>query len=677
MKTIATILFSALMLMTAACSSTSAQTGSSTLNSPDGRLTITLKTIAGAAHEQFDSPNAQNRLERPPSQVSYSVSFQGKLLIEESALRLDLQGQRPLGPDMRVANTSQRTVDESYRLVTGKVSLVRNHYNALQMDLEENGGPQRKLTIEARAYDDAVAFRYVIPQQSSLHEFRLAKESTEFRISKDAVTYSLLLPNFRTMYESEFIKLPVSALSTQGGIGGSMVVGLPMLMEVPGVGWMAITEADMRDYAAMYLVNSTPSWVGHRLESRIAPSVTEPDVAVVGALPHHSPWRVLLVGSEPGRLIESNVITSLNPESAIQDTSWIHAGRAAWDWWSGSIGADGKAAFTTANMKYYVDFAAKSGFEYMLVDAGWTDPNDITKMNGSVDIPELVRYATAKNAKVWIWLHWSGVERQLNEAFPLYESWGVAGVKIDFMSRDDQAMIGFYYRVAEKAAQHHLMVDFHGATKPTGLERTYPNVMGYEGVLGMEQSKGGARDNPDSHVTLPFTRMLAGRMDYTPGGFDNVTKAEFEPRREKPMVTGTRAHHLAMFVVYEAPFQMVADYPGAYEGQPAFEFIKHVPATWDETRVPNGRPGEYITIARRHGNEWFVGSMTNWDERNLEIPLTFLGEGSYVAEVYRDASDANRHPKNALIEQINVTRASTLKLHLASAGGAAIRIRPK
>jgi alpha-glucosidase len=269
------------------------------------------------------------------------------------------------------------------------------------------------------------------------------------------------------------------------------------------------------------------------------------------------------------------------------------------------------------------------------------------------------------------------VDRQLNEAFPLYEKWGVAGVKIDFMSRDDQAMIGFYYRVAEKAAAHHLMVDFHGATKPTGLERTYPNVMGYEGVLGMEQSKAGSRDNPDSHVTLPFTRMLAGRMDYTPGGFDNVTKDEFIARSEKPMVMGTRAHHLAMFVVYEAPFQMVADHPGAYEGQPAFEFIKHVPATWDETRVPNGKPGQYITIARRHGNEWFMGSMTNWDERNLEVPLTFLSQGNYIAEIYRDAPDADLHPKNTVMERVKVTRASVLKLHLASAGGAAIRIVPQ
>lgn len=644
------------------------------LQSPDGKLEIRFQVIAEAP---TDLNHAQNQAVQAPSQIVYSVSYQGKALIDRSVLRLDLQGQRPLGPDVQIANTTRSTEDKTYRLVTGKSSTVRDHYHALRVELQENGGLQRRLWIEARAYDDALAFRYLVPEQPALREFRLVREYTEFRISKDATTYALELPSFRTMYEGEFLKLPISAFSNRGGVSSTVLIGLPMLLEVPGVGWMAITEADLRDYAAMYLVNPSGGWSGHWFESRIAPSVTEPDICVIGALPHHSAWRVLLVGEEPGRLMESNVITSLNPESAIQDTSWIHAGRSAWDWWSGSIGADGKPAFITENMKYYVDFASKSGLEYMLVDAGWSDRYDITKMNGTVDIPELVRYARTKNVKVWMWLHWAAVDRQMHEAFPLYEKWGVAGVKIDFMSRDDQAMIGFYYRVAEEAAQRRLLVDFHGATKPTGMERTYPNVLGYEAVAGMEHSKAGSRDNPDHHLMLPFTRMLAGRMDYTPGGFDNVTAAEFEPRRQKPMVMGTRAHHLAMYAVYESPFQMVSDYPGAYEGQPTFEYIKQVPATWDETRVLNGMPGEYVTIARRSGKEWFVGAMTNWDERDVEIPLGFLDEGTYRADIYRDAPDASAHPKGALIEHKKVARSASLRLHLAKGGGAALRLRPE
>jgi len=634
----------------------------SVLHSPDGRLAITFETILN------NQP--------APGQLVYTVSIQGKPLIEPSALRLDLEGMRPLGSSVRIVNAASSTADESYRLITGKASVVRNHYNALRLDLEEPDAPGRKLTVEARAYDDAVAFRYLVPKQELLGEFRLTKEETEFRISKDAMTYALVLPSYRTMYESEFIKLPISAFSNQGGVASNVLIGLPLLMEVPGIAWMAITEADMRDYAAMYLVNPSKSWTGHWFESRIAPRIDEPEICVSGALPHHSPWRVLLVASEPGRLIESNVITSLNPEPEIQDTSWIRAGKSAWDWWSGSIGADGKHAFTTENMKYYVDFAAQSGFEYMLVDAGWAERNDITRMNGTVDIPELVRYARPKNVKVWIWLYWSQVDAQMNEAFPLYEKWGVAGVKIDFMSRDDQAMIDWYYRVARTAAQHHLMVDFHGATKPTGMERTWPNVLGYEAVLGMEQSKAGARDNPAHHVTLPFTRMLAGPMDYTPGGFDNVTKDEFEPRQQKPMVMGTRAHQLAMYAVYEAPFQMVSDHPKAYQDQPAFEFIQRVPATWDETRVLNGEPGEYVTIARRRGNEWFLGSLTNWTPRQLDLTLSFLGDGRYTAEIYQDAEDADRYPKNVRVLKETVDRNSHLKAPLAPGGGYAVRFVP-
>jgi len=375
------------------------------------------------------------------------------------------------------------------------------------------------------------------------------------------------------------------------------------------------------------------------------------------------------------KFIESPVIASLNPPPSF-DASWVHPGKCAWDWWGGSIGRDGVSAFNDATMKHYVDFAAKSGLEYMLVDAGWSAQNDITKMNGTVDIPGLVQYAANKNVKIWIWAHWAAVNGHEEEAFSLFEKWGVVGVKIDFMSRDDQDMLGFYYRVAETAAKHHLMIDFHGATKPTGLERTFPNVVGYEGVLGMEWNKATARDNPDHHLMLPFTRMLAGMMDYTPGGFNNVTPAEFIPRHAKPMVQCTRAQQLAMYVVYESPFQMVSDYPGAYEGQPEFQFIKDVPTSWDETRGVNGVPGESITVARRNGNNWFLGSMCNSTARELKVPLDFLGTGNYRAEIYADAPDAGEQPKHVAMSTKSVTRASVLDLKLASGGGCAVRFVP-
>jgi alpha-glucosidase len=655
-----------------------AQSGEAVLHSPDGGLAIAFRTVERTPAGGRDGALApSNTLAPAGGQLVYTVSFQGKLLVEPSALRLDLQGQTPLlGENVRLVHTAASKTDETYRLIAGKTSSVRNHHNALRIDLGETASPSRKLVMEARAYDDAVAFRYLVPEQAPIREFRLAKETTEFRIAKDPFIYALFLPNYRSMYESEFIKLSASSLSNQGGVASMQLVGLPLTMEVPGVAWMAIDEADLRGTAGLYLVNPSGGWTSHKFEARLAPHIDDPEVAVAGKLPYQSAWRVLMVGVEPGRLIESNVLTSLNPETTIQDKSWIRPGKASWDWWSGSLGPDGKSAYTTDNMKYYIDFAAQSGFEYMLVDAGWSARGDITKMNGRVDIPEVVRYASTKNVKVWIWLSYTDTSRQMQDAFPIYEKWGVAGLKIDFIERDDQEGIDWYYRVAELAAKHHLMLDFHGSTKPTGMQRSWPNVLGYEGVLGMEQSKAGSRDNPDHHVMLPFTRVLGGLMDYTPGGFDNVTKAGFEARSLTPMVMGTRAHQLAMYAIYEAPIQMVSDHPKAYTDQPAFEFIRKVPASWDETKVLNGLPGEYITIARRHGDEWFLGSMTNWVPRELELPLDFLGAGRYRAEVYADAEDSDRLPKNVSIVKQTVDRSARLKARLASGGGYAVRLVP-
>jgi alpha-glucosidase len=625
-----------------------------TLTSPNGDLKFTIDTVE-------------------TGQLVYSITYKSKPLLHQSSLRLDLENQKPLGPEVRITKTTPSSNDSTYHLIAAKTNPVRDHYNAVSIDVEEPGDNARKFTIEARAYDDAIAFRYVIPEQPNLKEFRLAQEHTEFNLAKDATCYALELPNFLSMYESEYLKLPISAMANQGGVSSSLLIGCPLLMEVPGTAWLAITEADLETNAAMYLTNPAGSWQGHILESRIAPSQNKNDPRIVGPLPHHTAWRVILIASEPGKLIESNVITSLNPESKIQDTSWIHPGKSAWDWWSGSVDANGKTAFTTDNMKRFVDFAAKSGFEYMLVDAGWSVGGwadaDITKMNGKIDIPALVEYAKGKNVKIWIWCHWLPVDKQMTEAFPLYEKWGVAGVKIDFMSRDDQYVTNWYYRTAELAAKHHLMLDFHGATKPTGMERTWPNIMGYEAVLGMEQSKAGARDNPDNHLMLPFTRMLTGPMDYTPGGFRNVTRANFESKNVLPVVMGTRAHHLAMYVTYFAPFQMVSDAPQAYENDPSFQFIKDCPTTWDETHVINGIVGQYIAIARRKGDDWYVGVMNAGYARELIFPLKFLSPGPYTAETYSDTDDSSSSPQHVNIESKTFTSNDQLHLYIQNDGG--------
>jgi alpha-glucosidase len=442
----------------------------------------------------------------------YSVSYRGKTVLDQSALGLELEGQSLLGADVRVVNSIAGQGVDDYSLLAGKASKVQDEYKSLTVQLKEDGNVGRTFSMEARAYNDGVAFRYVLPAQDTIKEIRLKQEDTEFRISTDATTWALELPNYRSSYESEYVKLPISAFSNQGGVSSTFLIGLPLLMHLPGTAWMALTEADLEGNSGMYVTNPSGNWAGHWFVSKLSPRFDNPNLVLTGTLPHHSAWRVLLVADEPGKLMESNIVSDLNTPNRVQDTSWIHPGKASWNWWTGDIGPDGKSAYTTKNMEYYVDFAAQSGFPYMMLDAGWANGRDITKLRGNVDVPELVSYATAKHVKVWIWLYSISVMNQMKEAFPLFEKWGVAGVKIDFVNRDDQEGIKFYYDVAREAAEHHLMVDFHGASKPWGIERTYPNVLSYEAVLGMENNKVARRDSPVDRTVFPFTRMLAGPL---------------------------------------------------------------------------------------------------------------------------------------------------------------------
>jgi alpha-glucosidase len=337
-------------------------------------------------------------------------------------------------------------------------------------------------------------------------------------------------------------------------------------------------------------------------------------------------------------------------------------------------------------MEHYIDFASASGFPYMLIDAGWAPGDrgpqsgsrlaDITRVQPDIDMPELLRYAKQKNVKLWLWAHWTSVDKYMDQAFPLFEKWGVAGVKIDFMNRNDQWMVDWYRRVAALAAEHHLMIDYHGAFPPDGLRRTYPNVMTREGVMGKEYLKATARTTPAHDVTLAFTRMLAGPMDYTPGAFDNRNLKNFVARNFMPMGLGTRAHELALYVVFESELQMVSDYPEHYQGQKEFDFIKRVPCTWDEVHSIAGAPMEWIALARRSGEDWYVGSLTNWEARDVKVPFSFLGDGKYVAEIYADAPDAAEEATHTVISRRTVDRTAVLNVQMVSGGGNAMWIHP-
>jgi alpha-glucosidase len=663
-----------------------AQTAPVVLKSPDGAIEVSIATVRGQS------------VQAAGGQLAYRVAFRGQPVIQWSNLGLVMEGSPALGPAVRIESSQASSQDETWTSVQGKANPIRNHYNAVTVQTVETVAIGRRLVMEARAYDDGVAFRYVVPEQPSVKELRILNESTQFRFSKDANTFSLISRGFQTSNEDDYHELAISGLHPE------YLVNLPVLVEVPGIAWVGLTEAHIEDYSSLFVTASGDRTLAARLAPRVEDVNTSTDIApsfdpkadaskvsVIAPTPVRSAWRVLMIADQPGRLVESNMVVNMNPPSAIGDTSWIKPGKTPWDWWNGSqakgVANPGK---NNETMKYYIDFAARNKFEFMLIDAGWaagffsTPPQsapsrrrtDLTKSIPAIDMPMLVEYAKSKNVRLWLWAHFRDMNDQMDDAFGQYEKWGIAGVKIDFMDRSDQWMVNWYRTAAKKAAEHHLMLDFHGAFKPDGMQRTYPNVLTREGVMGAEYNKWSARITPRHDVTLAFTRMLAGPMDYTPGGFDNVTRENFVARNRAPMVMGTRAHHTALFVVFESELQMVSDSPDAYDGQKEIEFLKAVPSSWDETRVLNGVPPKYITIARRRGSDWFVGSITDWDARDLDVPLSFLGSGAYDAEIYADGPNAAAQPKDSVVEKRRVNAQTVLKLKLAPGGGSAIRLVP-
>ena len=666
-----------------------AQTGPVVLTSPNGALQISIATVRGQS------------VEAAGGQLAYRVAFRGRPVLEWSNLGLAIQGAPALGPALRTESSQVSSQDETWTSVVGKANPIRNHYNAVAVRTVETTASGRRLVIEARAYDDGVAFRYVVPEQAPLKELRILNEATEFHFSKDASSFPLISRGFQTSNEDDYHQLTID------GIHPEYLVNLPLLLEVPGIAWVALTEADIEDYSTLFVTGAGNQTLAARLATRVEDPNTSADVAptfdpkrdaskvsVIAHTPVKSAWRVLMIADQPGRLVESNMVVNLNPPSAIGDTSWIKPGKTAWDigfWYDTPVPGIAKLGMNNETAKYYIDFAARNRFEYMLMDGPWSaheavppgqvnyglgDSREVlTRSAPDIDIPMLVAYGKSKNVGIWVITRFRDTSEQIDEAFVQFEKWGLAGVKIDFLDRTDQWVMNWYRTAAKKAAEHHLMLDFHGAVKPDGMRRTFPNVLTREGVMGAEYNRWSARVTPLHNVTLAFTRMLAGPMDYTPGGLANVTREAFEPR-SAPMVMSTRTHQTALFVVFESEFEMVADSPAAYEGQKELDFLRAVPASWDETRVLNGVPPKYITIARRHGNEWYLGSITDWDARELDVPLSFLGSGAYDAEIYADGPNAAAQPKDSVVEKRRVDARTVLKLKLAPAGGSAIRFVP-
>ncbi|GMU21748.1 MAG: retaining alpha-galactosidase [Phycisphaerae bacterium] len=626
----------------------------------------------------------------------FSISMDGQELFGDSRLGLLPQGAAALGPKLRVVGSKASSRDEIYKPVWGTHSPVRDWYHLLEVELAEPGTDGRSLGLLVRAYNDGIAFRYLVPGNGdTLH---LAEELTTFEPTQDAKAFALPLKGFRTSYEALYTTGPVSKLQAQ------TLIGLPLTLEFPNSRWAAITEAHLENYAGLYLSTGQPPAAtapaaglneyrprAGRLYTRLSGRGHAP--AVERKTPFVTPWRVILLGRRPGELIESQIVFNCNPPCAIEDPSWIRPGKVVWDWWPKQMvsGVDFAGGMNTATMKHYAKFAGEAGIEYLLIDEGWSwwanvtgedgktrRVTDITRTVPEIDLPEILACCRENNVRVWLWLTWGHCAAQMKEAFPLYEKWGIAGVKIDFMNRDDEWMVNWYHEVVALAAKHHLMVDLHGAYKPEGMERTWPNLLAREGVLGLENCKWSSDVTPEHNVTLPFTRMLAGPMDYTPGGFNVTTPERFKPRDSAPFVMGTLCHQLAQYVVYFSPLQMCADYPESYRGQAGFEFLRWVPTVWDATIVLDGYPGEFITIARRHGDVWYLGCMTNRQARTLRIPLRrFLDDGRWQVDIFADGERAAEVPEQIRRVRRTATADDELEIIMAPGGGYAARFLPK
>jgi alpha-glucosidase len=610
---------------------------------------------------------------------TYSVLFQGKAVVEASPLALDFRQGGAWGKGQKIVSVRHNSHDKTYPIVAGKSNHARDHYNQMVVALEESAVAGRRIELHFRAYDDGAAFRYFIPDQPQLRQFELLRERSEFRFKANLTCWAAQHGSFTTAQEKEFDRISLD------DIAPGAIVGLPLTISLGGGETAAITEANLLDYAGMY-VEGVPGQP-HAVVTRLSPLPNGGGVAVRANAPHYTPWRVLMLGRQPGDLIESNILLNLSEPCALSDTRWITPGKALFPWWV-AFKAEPPipSRMTTANQEYYTDSAAQVGAKYLEFEPPWygdetqcienPDAQDITKPLPELNMPEIFAYGRQHGVGLVLWVHWKSLRNQMDEALALYDKWGAKGVKVDFMQRDDQEMVNFYTEVAQKCARRHLMVDFHGAYKPTGLRRTYPNVITREGVMGAEYNKVSARITPLHNVTLPFTRMLAGPMDYTPGGFRNVTADQFKINEKEPMVMGTRCHQLAMYVVYESPLAMVSDSPATYRGAVGTDFIRQVPTSWDETRVLAGEVAEYIVIARRLGADWYIGAMTNWTPRHLEIPLKRLGGGAWTADVYADGPNAARTPTDVTRSQATLQSSGAIILDLAPGGGWAAQLKP-
>jgi len=619
------------------------------------------------------------------AQLSWAVQHENTVVLAPSLLALHLDNGEVLGRNVRVQKAGKTTYDNFLGAPFYKKIAVRDHYN--QLELQMKGG----FSVVFRAYDDGVAYRFLTNRKDS---FRIENEEASVQFSKNhkgwfayAQDPRMKWDQFQTSFEGLYNEISISQIPKD------TLAFLPVLVELGDGKKLAVLESDLQNYPGMYLQKNS----GNSLTGRFAPYPVKETIgghnrfnmivteraSYMAKLPGRSemPWRVFIISVKDHELLNSDMVYRLAAPPADHDHTWIRPGKVAWDWWNdwNISGVDFKAGINTATYKHYIDFAAANGLEYIIMDEGWSAIDDLFKINTSIKLDEIISYGKTKDVGVILWATWRAVDAQMEKAFPHYQAKGVKGFKIDFLDRDDQPMVASTYAIAKKAAEHHLLINYHGMFKPAGIQRTYPNVVNFEGVKGLENAKWAPSDDvPRYDVSIPFIRMLAGPMDYTPGAMRNANKWNFRPVHSMPMSQGTRAHQVAMYVVYEAPLQMLADNPTAYRKEQATtDFISKIPTVFDETVALDGKVGEFVVMARRKGDDWFIAAMSNWDGRTVSVDLSFLPEEEFEAQIFSDGVNADRDATDHKIEKTTLNNKQTLTITLAPGGGWVARLTKK
>lgn len=608
--------------------------------------------------------------------IRYDVALRGNLLLHDATMSLTVDG-KSLGLQPKVKSTRPSSHDETIEpVVRLKFAKLRDQYNELRLDFDGN------YAIVFRAYDCGVAYRFEtsLPQQ----EVTVDGEEALFNFPSDYKVYYPAEDSFYSHNERFYTPTQMHDL------GPKAIASLPAVVSAGDDVKIAIAESDITDYPGLWLRGTDGpalAAIFPKFPLKVQ-QTSDRDVKVIDSAGYIAktkgtrafPWRVIGMAVHDGDLLTNPLVYLLQRPTELADTSWIHPGKVAWDWWNANniYGVDFKAGINTQTYKYYIDFASKYGIPYIILDEGWYKLGNVLEVVPDINIPELVAYGRRKNVGIILWVTWKSLEDQLIPALDQYAKWEIKGVKVDFMQRDDQPMVQYLERVLREAAKRQMLVDFHGLQRSSMMTRTWPNLISNEGVRGNEWNKWSADITPTHTVTLPFTRMFLGPMDFTPGAMHNAGKKSFAAVFDQPMSQGTRSRQLAMYVVYESPLQMLADSPSNYlRESEAMEFLSAVPTTWDDTRVPAAKIGEYVVVVRRSGNDWYIGGMTDWTPREVAIDLSFLPAGKFSLAAWEDGPNADRTGSDYRKTTTAVDRNSKLIIKLAPGGGYAARIQPQ